>query len=89
MMRTNTKKAIVYLVALVYLALSASLLFFESDIHISNTFLSTAFVVLMMPGAMITFVFGFFGGKAWAFVGMIITVLLTILFIERLFKTRR
>lgn len=85
-MKATQKKVIAYIISFSYIAIYSSFLLFRPDIKIENEFLFYLLVILFLPGITINIFFGFFGGTMWEIIGIILTVVLTVFIIERVFK---
>lgn len=83
-MKKSNKKVIVYIVSLLYIATGIGVLCF-GDFVIHNSW-GAIFLFLLLPGTLISTAFGFFVGKIGLTVGVLITILLTVYIIERVFK---
>ena len=56
------------------------------DISTGNWIVDIIIAILLIPGAFISFLFGFLGGTDWEVIGMLITISLTVYLIEKHYK---
>jgi hypothetical protein len=85
-MKTSKKKILIYIVTFIYLTISISIPHFGEKLSGGYFLLNRIVIFLFIPGGFISFMFGFFGGTFWEIIGIIVTIILTILIIENYFK---
>ncbi len=75
-----------YVVCIIYMAICVFVIHLGDEMTIRNTFFSNIVLLFLLPGSLISIVLGFWGGVTGEILGIIITIMLIVITVERIYK---
>lgn len=79
-------KILVYVACIIYIATSIFIIHFGDNVTIHSSLLSNILLLFSLPGALIAIALAFFWGVAGEIMGIIISVIIVAITIERVYK---